>query len=534
MLPPEYLEDMPDEIVELYAQAERDILADMARRINQYDYWISAADWQNQKLLEAGRTQSEILNILAKATKRSVPELKKLMEQAAKDNLKTDISTYEAAGKVVPTFEDSAALREILTAGYKATAQTMKNLTQTTARTATQQFERALDKAWMKVTSGAFDSDAAINSAIKELCAQGVKSVRYPSGHEDTLEVAVRRAVLTGVNKTCCEMSMALIEEFDCDLVEVSAHAGARTGEGVANHAEWQGKVYRLNRGMPSNAERDGEDILSTKENHGERDYPDFVENTGYGTGEGLGGWNCRHSFGPYFEGMPRTWSDEELQKLKEPRYTYNGKKLTEEEARARQRYIERQIRRWKRENMAMQAAGKDTTQSAAKLKQWQERQEDFLKQTGLKRSSSRDHVEGFGYEEATKAAADASKYEKELAEKQQYGKIISEIRDSGAIPKSAKIHIPSTPIDSQSLGFDDAHINDERSHGVTMEQAKSWINSASVSATVWKGRYERYYHHEGAVYVDMEEKFIRTAYPIDEFDDKTKKLMEVLEKYGY
>jgi hypothetical protein len=267
MLPPEYLEDMPDEIVELYAQAERDILADMARRINQYDYWIPAADWQNQKLLEAGRTQSEILNILAKATKRSVPELKKLMEQAAKDNLKTDIITYEAAGKVVPTFEDSAALREILTAGYKATAQTMKNLTQTTARTATQQFERALDKAWMKVTSGAFSSDAAINSAIKELCAQGVKSVRYPSGHEDTLEVAVRRAVLTGVNKTCCEMSMALIEEFDCDLVEVSAHAGARTGEGVANHAEWQGKVYRLNRSKHSQAEREEENVSSSQEN---------------------------------------------------------------------------------------------------------------------------------------------------------------------------------------------------------------------------------------------------------------------------
>jgi hypothetical protein len=107
---------------------------------------------------------------------------------------------------------------------------------------------------------------------------------------------------------------------------------------------------------------------------------------------------------------MPRTWSDEELQKLKEPRYTYNGKKLTEEEARAQQRYIERQIRRWKRENVAMQAAGKDTTQSAVKLKQWQERQEGFLSQTGLKRSSSRDHVEGFGYEEATKAAADAKK----------------------------------------------------------------------------------------------------------------------------
>jgi hypothetical protein len=141
-----------------------------------------------------------------------------------------------------------------------------------------------------------------------------------------------------------------------------------------------------------------------------ERDYPDFVESTGYGTGEGLGGWNCRHSFGPYFEGMPRTWTDEALEKLNEPRYEYNGKKMTEYEARQIQRYHERKIRRWKREYLAMKAAGQDTAQSAAKLKQWQERQEEFLNQTGLKRSSSRDHVEGFGYEEATKAVADAKK----------------------------------------------------------------------------------------------------------------------------
>lgn len=388
MLPPEYLESLPEEILKLYAEAEQAILADMARRIGTYDYWIPAADWQNQKLLEAGRLQSDILKVLSKATGKSVPELKKLMEQASEDGLRVDKTIYEEAGLSVPPFSDSEALRAVLNAGYKATAQTMENLTRTTARTATRQFERALDKAWMKVQSGAFSTDIAVRDAVKELAGGGVKSIRYPSGHEDTLEVAVRRAVVTGVNQTHGKLQVELAEELNCDLMELTAHAGARTGEGAANHAGWQGKIVSL-------SGRDG--YLS-------------LEDIGYGTGEGFQGWNCRHGWNPYFEGMPRTWTEEELQKLNEPRYTYNGKRLTEYEAQQQQRYFERQIRRWKRENVAMDVAGLDTTESAVKIKQWQDRQTDFLKQTGLKRQQAREQIDGFGKSQARKATAAAGR----------------------------------------------------------------------------------------------------------------------------
>lgn len=79
-----------------------------------------------------------------------------------------------------------------------------------------------------------------------------------------------------------------------CDLVEVTAHAGARP-----EHAEWQGKVYS----------RSGKS----------KKYPDLVEVTGYGTGPGLGGWNCRHSMFPFYENIStRTYNNEELEELKE------------------------------------------------------------------------------------------------------------------------------------------------------------------------------------------------------------------------
>lgn len=282
--------------------------------------------------------------------------------------LKADAAVYEAVGVKAPKIADSEPLRAILNAGYKATAQTMRNLCKTTAHTATMQFENVLDRAWLKVHSGAFDTDSAVRSAVKELAEQGIHSIRYPSGKTDSIETAVRRAVVTGVNQTSAELQLELADELGCDFVEVSAHAGARP-----EHAKWQGKIYS----------RSGKD----------KKYPPFVASTGYKTGAGLCGWNCRHTFGPYIEGSPPVWTEEKLAELNEPKYEYDGKKLTEYEAQQLQRHNERQIRRWKREYAALEAAGRDTSEASAKIRQWQSVQRDFLDTTGLKRQYSREQI---------------------------------------------------------------------------------------------------------------------------------------------
>lgn len=368
MLTPEYLEDLPEEILRLFYDAEQEVLADMARRVSTYDYWIPAAEYQRQKLREAGVLQEDILKLLSGLTGKSEAELKQLMQEAGTKALRSDTVAYEAVGMTVPEIADSEPLRAILNAGYKATAQTMRNLCQTTARTATMQFENALDLAWLKVQSGAFDTDSAVRSAIKELAERGIQSIRYPSGRTDSIEVAVRRAVVTGVNQTAGQLQEELADELGCDLVEVSAHAGARP-----EHAKWQGRIYS----------RSGKDPK----------YPDFKKSTGYGTGAGLCGWNCGHSFGPYIEGSPPVWSEEQLAELDAPKYEYNGKKLTEYEASQQQRYNERQIRRWKREEAAMKAAGLDSSEAAAKVKEWHGRQQEFLAQTGFKRQYAREQI---------------------------------------------------------------------------------------------------------------------------------------------
>lgn len=368
MLPPEYLQGLPDVILELYAQAEGRILADMARRLAAYNCWIPAAEHQKRILQEAGRSQEEILTELSAISGKATSELRRMMQEAGIMALTTDTAEYAAAGFWVPDFQQSESLRKILNAGYRSTLGTMQNLTKTTAQTASRQFEQVLDRIWLEVHSGGMDLNSALRGALRELSTQGVQSIRYPSGHCDSLEVAVRRAVVTGINQTALQLQDELAEEVGCDLVEATAHAGARP-----EHALWQGKIFS----------RSGQSDQ----------YPSLREGTGYGTGAGLGGWNCRHSFHPYIEGSPRVYTGQQLQELNAPKYEYDGKKLTEYEATQLQRYHERQIRRWERECIALEAAGLDASGAEGKLEVWRNRQEDFLEKTRFKRQFDRERV---------------------------------------------------------------------------------------------------------------------------------------------
>lgn len=104
--------------------------------------------------------------------------------------------------------------------------------------------------------------------------------------------------------------------------------------------------------------------------------------------------------------------------------------------------------------------------------------------------------------------------------------------RELRQVMKQGKLNVPARLMPYKNLSFDDAHINGERGHSVTKQEALDWIRNASFSMTVWHGHYERYYSHEGAVYVDMWEKKIRTAYRKDEFKDNVKQSMEVMKKH--
>ena len=386
MLPPSYLDQMPDAFVQLWQQVEEQILQDVARRIGKMDKVTATANWQLWRYQQTEALRNDVVKLLAKYTGKSEAAIRKLLLQAATEAMEREDAIYYHYDMEPPPFEENAALNNLLDAGARQTCGTWQNLTATTANTVTGAFERTLDAAWLKVSTGAFDYKTAVKQAVDSL-ADDMPMVTYPSGHKDSIEVAARRAVLTGVNQTTGKLQIARMDEMGCEFVETTAHGGARP-----SHAEWQGR--RFHRGG----------AVDYKGRH----YPDFEAATGYGTGAGLCGWNCRHTFFAVFPelGDPPQWTQEQLRELNARNIEWNGKKYTAYEISQMQRARERNVRRWKKRYLAEDAAGLDTTDSAVRLKAARQSLSDFTKATGGRVDSARVSVPKFGRSEASRASA--------------------------------------------------------------------------------------------------------------------------------
>lgn len=386
MLPPSYLDRMPDAFVQLWQQVEDEILQDVARRIGKMDAVTPTANWQLWRYQQTEALRNDVVKLLAKYTGKSETAIRKLLLQAATEAMEREDAIYYHYGKEPTPFEESAALNNLLDAGARQTCGTWQNLTATTANTVTGAFEHTLDAAWLKVSTGAFDYKAAVKQAVDSL-ADDMPMVTYPSGHTDSIEVAARRAILTGVNQTAGKLQVARMDEMGCEFVETTAHGGARP-----SHAEWQGR--RFHRGG----------AVDYKGKH----YPDFEAATGYGTGAGLCGWNCRHTFFAVFPelGDPPQWTQEQLRELNARDIEWNGKKYTAYEISQMQRARERNVRRWKKRYLAEDAAGLDTTDAAVRLRAARQSLAEFTQATGGRVDSARTSVPKFGRSEASRASA--------------------------------------------------------------------------------------------------------------------------------
>lgn len=390
MLPPSYLDATPDAFVQLAQQVEDEILQDVARRIGKMGTLTETADWQLWRYQQTEAVRENVVKLLAKYSGKSEATIRRLLKEAATEAMEREDAIYYHYNLEPTPFEESAALNNLLNAGARQTCGTWRNLTATTANTVSGAFERTLDVAWGKVATGAFDYKTAVKQAVDSL-ADEMPEITYPSGHTDSLEVAARRAVLTGVNQTVGKLQEARMDEMNVEFVETSAHGGARP-----SHAEWQGR--RFHRGGAV-------DYLG-------KHYPDFEQATGYGTGAGLCGWNCRHTFFAVFPelGDPPTWTEESLQELNARNIEYNGKLYTQYEVNQMQRARERNVRKWKKRYLAESAAGSDTTDSAVRLKAARQSLSEFAKATGGRVDSARVSVPKFGRSEGSRASAQVRK----------------------------------------------------------------------------------------------------------------------------
>jgi len=348
----------------LFEAYNTSVINDIARRLAKMSF--ASAAWQVQRLTESGLLYEQVLEELSKLTGQSEAVLRQTFQKAGVTAIKFDDAIYRAAGLSPIPLRLSPAMLNTLMAGLEKTNGIIRNLTLTTAINAQNSFINAADLAYLQVSTGAMSYDQAIRAAVKDVANQGLSAISY-AGRNEQIDVAMRRTVLTGINQTVGKLTETRADEMGTDLVQTSAHIGARP-----THQIWQGKIF------------------SRSGTH--KKYPNFVEETGYGTVTGLSGINCRHSFYPFFEGISVT-AYKDLAEYEGKPVTYNGKEMTFYDATQKQRSIEREIRKAKREASALEAAGLDNTAELAHVKDLQGRMRDFIKQTGLNRQSVREQV---------------------------------------------------------------------------------------------------------------------------------------------
>lgn len=324
MLEPNYLQNVGDDLEKLYQELATEILVDIAERIKMnQDAMTSTTEYLNNKLKQLGLQQDWINKRLAEILHTSEEEVDRIMQQSAYKSIRDTFDRLEAGGYDTSGLEFSDQIKK----GTSALWGDIQNLTRTTAQLASDTFMRYYDMAYLQVSSGAYSLDQATANTIDKLCREGLTKVSYPSGAQRSIEAAVRLAVRTAVNQNALACEKSVIDELDINLVQTSAHMGARP-----SHAAWQGKVFWVN--------------------YPEGNYENFYEATGYGTGAGLGGWNCRHSFTAYFPGISEDYNKPVNPKENERIYQMEQK----------QRSYERNMRKWDRERRVKAAAGLDTT----------------------------------------------------------------------------------------------------------------------------------------------------------------------------
>lgn len=375
MLDAEYLDVLADPILELYEKFHISMIEEIARRLEGQTYATMA--YQMQRLIESGKLYDEVLEELSKITGVTNAILNEIFQEAGVRAIKFDDSIYKAVGLRPLPMNQSPAMVQILKLGLIRTNLEFKNLTLTTALSAQQLYMDSADLAYMQITTGALSYEEALRAAVKDAARQGLY-VSYPSGHKDKIDVALRRTVMTGVNQTAGELSMTRADEMETDLLQTSAHLGARNrGTVPHNHEMWQGRVYT--RGInPANKGK----------------YPDFYEITGYGTVEGLCGINCRHSFFPFFDGISQNaYNQTILDEYKNATVTYNGQEIDYYQATQMQRRMEREIRAAKRELAAVEAAKLDSSEEKRTLRSLQAKLRSFVNQTGLVRQFAREQI---------------------------------------------------------------------------------------------------------------------------------------------
>lgn len=383
MFTPTEIEALPSAMEQLYRSLQLNIMSDLTDRLKANGEEItSAADWQINSLYELGVSKDEIDSLIQSTLDVSDDEIDRIYDEVVKSGYARDEEFYTSKGKEYISYAENKQLQQLVKAVKNQTKSEYRNITgslgfavrnadNTLSFTPLADFyQRTLDNGVMQIASGAVDYNTVLKRAVKAMTDSGLRTVDYASGWSNRVDVAVRRALMTGFNQVVAKVNEDNAEQLGTEYFEVSYHRGARP-----THQVWQGRVY---------SKKELETVC------------------GLGTVTGLCGANCYHSYSPFMKGIDTpTYSEEELDRMNEEENTpkeYNGKEYTAYEAQQRQRRLETAMRADRQQIELLTQGGADyDTITGAKVRYFQRQDEyvKFSKAMGLPEQWERITVDG-------------------------------------------------------------------------------------------------------------------------------------------
>lgn len=340
----EYQDKMVDKMTARFTALEGRIMQDIVRRINMTGKITSTADWQINRLKVLGYPSEDIEASLKETLNATYPEMFELYDKVINWEYVRNKDVYEQINAEYIPYEENEQLRQITEGIKRQTRDELDNITQSLGlyldygdgkRILTpiaQVYQGFLDAACIDIVSGAFDYNSVLRRVVTQLTNSGLRQIDYASGRANRIDVAARRAIMTGMSQITGKITDYNAEKLGADHFEVAWHSGARP-----THAVWQGKVW-------------------TREQ--------LINVCGLGSATGLLGINCYHEYYPFFPGISeRNWTDEWLEEKKRQENTpktFGGKEYTLYEAKQQQRKMETAMRAQREKVKLLEAGGAD------------------------------------------------------------------------------------------------------------------------------------------------------------------------------
>ncbi|MBS5327341.1 MAG: phage minor capsid protein [Lachnospiraceae bacterium] len=340
----DYKKQLSGQIEKNFSDLEIRIMEDIVRRIKQTGKITSTADWQINRLRILGYSSEDIEKMLKETLDKSYPEMFELYDKVIDWEYVRNKDIYEQINAEFIPYEENEELQQLTEGFIQQSNADLKNITQSLGfyldygngnpvlTPLAEVYQKYLDAACIDIVTGAFDYNSVLRRIVTQITNSGLRQIDYASGRANRVDVAARRAVMTGVSQLTGKISDMNAEKLGTEYFEIAWHGGARP-----SHAVWQGKVW------------------SKKE---------LVTVCGLGTGPGLLGWNCYHEYYPFFPGISeRNWTDEWLEEQDRKENTpknFHGKEYTLYEAKQRQRQMETAMRAQREKVKLLDSGGAD------------------------------------------------------------------------------------------------------------------------------------------------------------------------------